>query len=96
MYTDSEIENILIAGGYSCRHRKRPLKDLGPKYQSKIKRKANEFMTLWESKGVPTENWNVIKNCKDLVKKYGLYETTSDRNPTQSAAELVSQSVQVI
>ena len=56
MYTDSEIENILIAGGYSCRHRKRPLKDLGPKYQSKIKRKANEFMTLWESKGVPTEN----------------------------------------
>ena len=56
MYTDSEIENILISGGYSCRHRKRPLKDLGPKYQSKIKRKANEFMTLWESKGVPTEN----------------------------------------
>ena len=96
MYTDSEIENILISGGYSCRHRKRPLKDLGPKYQSKIKRKANEFMTLWESKGVPTENWNVIKNCKDLVKKYGLYEATSDRNPTQSAAELVSQSVQVI
>ena len=62
----------------------------------KIQRKANEFMTLWESKGVPTENWNVIKNCKDLVKKYGLYEATSDRNPTQSAAELVSQSVQVI
>nr|CAH0104284.1 unnamed protein product [Daphnia galeata] len=90
MYTDSEIENILNAGGYSCRHRKRPLKDLGPKYQSKIKRKANEFMTLWESKGVPTENWNVIKNCKDLVKKYGLYEATSDRNPTQSAAELLT------
>ena len=68
MYTDSEIENILIAGGYSCRHTKRPLKDLGPRYQSKIKRKANEFMALWVSKKVPTKNWNIIKNCKDLVK----------------------------
>ena len=62
----------------------------------KIKRKANEFTTLWESKGVPTEFWNVINNCKDLVKKYGLYEAISYRNVTQSAAELVSQSVQVI
>jgi hypothetical protein len=68
MYTDSEIENILIAGGYSCRHRKRPLKDLGPSYQSKLKRKANEFMALRVSKGVPTKYWNIIKNCKDLVK----------------------------
>jgi hypothetical protein len=96
MYTDSEIENILIAGGYSCRHTKRPLKDLGPSYQSKLKRKANEFMALRVSKGVPTKNLNIIKNCKDLVKKYGLYKAIYDRNVTQSAAELVSQSVQVI
>ena len=67
MYTDSEIENILIAGGYSCRHRKRPLKDLGPKYQSKIKRKANEFTTIWESKGVPTEFWNVMQGFSEKI-----------------------------
>jgi hypothetical protein len=53
-------------------------------------------MALRVSKGVPTKNLNIIKNCKDLVKKYGLYKAIYDRNVTQSAAELVSQSVQVI
>jgi hypothetical protein len=47
-------------------------------------------MALRVSKGVPTKYWNIIKNCKDLVEKYGLYKAIYDRNVTQSAAELVS------
>jgi hypothetical protein len=68
MYTDSEVESILIAAGYSCRHRKRIIKNLELRYQSKIRRTANHS---WESNGVPTENWKVLKHCKDLVGKYG-------------------------
>lgn len=33
MYTDSEVESILIVAGYSCRHRKRIIENLELRYQ---------------------------------------------------------------
>ncbi|EFX70531.1 hypothetical protein DAPPUDRAFT_112645 [Daphnia pulex] len=92
MYTDSEIESILIAAGYSCRHRKRPIKDLGLQYQSKIRRKANHFMEIWESNGIfePTtdeycDEDRTIQTENDL----GFNDIQSHRKPTLSLLALL-------
>lgn len=84
MLTDQEIDNILIAGGYSCRHRKRPISELQSMYEAKLRRKASHFVNDWCLNGVPRQNWEKIKSCISLVTKYKLFEqiVQDERNAT--------------
>ena len=72
MFDDNDIESILIASGEACKHRKRPLDESD--YSRNIRRKANKTLEDWCFNGVPSENWDEIKNCSTLVERFGLNE----------------------
>jgi hypothetical protein len=68
--SDDEIEKVL--NDYSSYNRKRPISELSKKYASKLRRRANEIVEVWQNQGVPHNFWVNMKSHPDLVSKLQL------------------------